>query len=65
MQPKHEHDNKKYKTCGIQYKDCGGCLDYSNIKDVLILYRWLCCNRNYQKKFDENLKIWVHFLTMY
>ena len=30
--------------------------EYTNVKDDLIEYKCLCCNRNYQKKFDENLK---------
>ena len=28
----------------------------TNIKDDLIEYICLCCNKNYQKTFDENLK---------
>ena len=43
---KHEHDNKKCETCGIQYKDCESCLD-------LILYKCLCRNRNYQKNLKK------------
>ena len=53
---KYRHDNKKWKTCGIKYKDCKCCLDYTNVKNDLILYKCLYCNRNYQKKCDENLK---------
>ena len=30
----------------------------TNIKDDLIEYNCLCCNKNYQKTFDENLKKW-------
>ena len=30
--------------------------EYTNIKVDLIEYKCLCCNKNYQKKFDENLK---------
>ena len=30
--------------------------EYKNVKDDLIEYKCLCCNRDYQKKFDENLK---------
>ena len=36
------------------------CLEYTNIKDDLIEYKCLCCNKNYQKKkkkkIGENLK---------
>ena len=28
----------------------------TNIKDDLIEYNCLCCDKNYQKTFDENLK---------
>ena len=37
--------------------------EYTNVKDDLIEYKCLCCNRNYQKKFDENLK--KHFFKTY
>ena len=30
--------------------------EYTNFKDVLIEFKCLCCNKNYQKRFDENLK---------
>ena len=39
---KHEHDNRKCEMCGINYKDCECCLEYTNIKDDLILYKCLC-----------------------
>ena len=48
---KYGHDNKKYETFGIKYKEC--C---RNVKDDLIECKCLCCNKNYQRKFDENLK---------
>ena len=31
-------------------------LEYINSKDHLIEYKSLCCNKNYQRKFDEKLK---------
>ena len=31
-------------------------LEYSNLKDDLIEYKCLCCNKQYQLKFDEKLK---------
>ena len=53
---KHRHDNKKCETCGIQYKSCECCLEYTNIKNDLIEYKCVFCNKNYQKKkFDQNL----------
>ena len=53
---KYEYGDKKCKTCGIKYKDCECCLEYASVMDDLIEYKCLCCNKNYQKKFDENLK---------
>ena len=41
---------------GIKYKDCECFFEYTNLKVDLIEYKCLCCNKNYQKKFDENLK---------
>ena len=29
---------------------------HTNLKDDLIEYKCLCCNKNYQHKFDEKLK---------
>ena len=29
---------------------------YTNVKGDLIINKCLCCNRNYQKRFDEDLK---------
>ena len=40
----------------IKYKDCEWCLKYINAKEDLIEYKCLCCNKTYQKRFDENLK---------
>ena len=52
---KNLHDNKKCETYGIKYKDCACFLEYTNFRDSLIEYKCLCCNKNYQNKFDENL----------
>ena len=41
--------DKKCKYC-----DC--FLEYVNLKDDLIEYKCLCCNKNYQQQFDEKLK---------
>ena len=30
---KQGHDNNKCETCGIKYKDCKCCLEYTNVKD--------------------------------
>ena len=34
------------EACGIKYRDCESCLEYTNLEDYLILYRYLCCNKN-------------------
>ena len=39
-----------------KYKDCECYLEYTNVKDDLTVYKFLCCNGNYQKTFDEDLK---------
>ena len=38
------------------YKYCDCFLEYRNFKDVLIEYKSLRCNKNYQQKFHEKLK---------
>ena len=55
---KHGHEDKKCETCGIKYKHCNWFLEYTNFKDDSIEYKCMCCNKNYQHKFDENLKKW-------
>ena len=52
---KYEHDDKKCESCGIKYKNCDCFLEYKNFKDDLTEYKFLFCNKNYQKKFDKNL----------
>ena len=37
-------------------KHCDCLLEYTNFKDDLIEHKCLCCNKNYQHKFDEKLK---------
>ena len=42
-------------------------LEYTNFKDDLIKYKWLCCSKKYKQKFEEKLKnnflIYINFLT--
>ena len=47
---------QKCEMRGIKYKDCECFLEYTNFKDDLIEYKCSCCNKNYQKEFDGNLK---------
>ena len=46
---------KKCKNCRVKYKYCNSFVEYKNIKDNLTEYKCLCCNKNYQQKFDEKL----------
>ena len=50
------HDDKKCETCGTKYEYYDCLLEYINFKDNLIEYKCLCCNKNYQHKFDEKLE---------
>ena len=47
---------KRCETCGITYETCDYFLEYTNFKDDLIKYKYLCCCKNYQKYFDEKLE---------
>ena len=49
-------NDKKCETGGIKYEVCLCFLEYTYFEDDLIEYKCLCCNKNYQQKFDENLK---------
>ena len=53
---KYENDFKKCVTYGVKYSDCECYLEYTNIKDDLILYKWLCCNGIIKNKFVEKNK---------
>ena len=53
---KYGHDDKKCEICGIRYKKFECFLEYTKFKDNLIKWECLYCNKNYQRKFDENLK---------
>ena len=53
---KYGHDVKKREICGIRYKKFECFLEYTKFKDNLIKWECLYCNKNYQRKFDENLK---------
>ena len=40
----------------IKCKDCYCFFEYESIKDNLIKYKWLSCNKDYSNKLDEKLK---------
>ena len=62
------HEDKKCETWGINFKYCDCFLKYINFKDDLIEEKSLCCNKNYQYKFDGKLTKRVfntyNFVTM-
>ena len=59
---------KKCETDRIKYQYCNCFIEQTNVKDDLIEYKCLCCNKNYQHKFDEKSKepflIHTNVLTM-
>ena len=36
---KYGHDKKKCKKFEIEYKDCDCCLEYTNVKDDLVVHK--------------------------
>ena len=40
----------------INCKDCDCFLEYGSVKNNLIKYKWLSCNKEYSNKLDEKLK---------
>ena len=40
----------------IKCKDCDCFLEYESVKDNLIKYKCLSCNKDYSNKIDEELK---------
>ena len=53
---KYGHDNKTCEACGSKYKSCECFLEYKNLRQNSVKDKCLCCNNNYRKKFDKNLK---------
>ena len=47
---------KNMKICKIKCKYCDGFLEYTNFEDVLLEYKCLLCNKNFQRKANEKLK---------
>ena len=39
---KFGHNDQKCETCGVKYKYCDCFLEYTNFKNNLIDYRYLC-----------------------
>ena len=53
---KHGHHDQECDTYRDQYKYCDCFLECTIFRDELIEFKRLCCNTNYQQKFDEKLK---------
>ena len=47
---------KNCETCKIEYKYCNCFLECRIFKCNLIEYKCLCCNKVYEKMFDEKLR---------
>ena len=47
---------KTIKHAKLNAKYCECCLEYTNVKNNLIECKCFCCNKNYQKQFDQILK---------
>ena len=63
---KNEHGNKTCETRGIKCKDYECLLECTNLKDDFIEYKYLCCNENYNKNFDENQKkLLFNYITIF
>ena len=53
---KYKHDDKKCETCELNISIATVFLNTQILKNVLIEYKCLYCNKNYQQKFEEKLK---------
>ena len=49
-------DNLAEETQKIKCKNCDFFLEYKSVKDNLIKYKCLSCNKSYSNKIDEELK---------
>ena len=49
-------DNIAERTHKVKCKDCACFLEYESVKDNLIKYKCLSCNKDYSNKLDEKFK---------
>ena len=49
-------DNLAERIQKTKCKDCDSFLEYESVKDNLIKYKCLSCNKDYPNKLDEKLK---------
>ena len=53
---KYRQDDKKHEAFRIRNEYCDCFLEYTNLKDDLIEYKYSFCKKNHLRKFDENLR---------
>ena len=53
---KYRQDDKKHEAWRIRNEYCDCFLEYTNLKDDLIAYKYSFCKKNHLRKFDENLR---------
>ena len=53
---KHGHDHEKYETCRIKYKHCNCFLEYTNVKDDLGEYKYLCCKNIWKYRWLRKVR---------
>ena len=49
-------DNLRQRIHRIKYKECDFFLEYESVKDIVIKYKRLTCNKDYSNKIDGELK---------
>ena len=57
----YRHDNKNYEMVKLNTNIMSAVLNTQALKNILIVYKCVCCHKIYQKNFDENkfiLKLW-------
>ena len=54
-------DNLAGRIHKFRFKDCGYLLEYESVKDNLIKYKCLSCNKDYSNKLDEESNSRAHF----
>ena len=50
-------DNLEEGIHKIKCKDCDFFLEYENVKENSVKYKYLSCNKDYSNKLGEKLKI--------
>ena len=58
-------DNLAEGIYKVKCKDCDCLLEYESVKDNLIKYKCLCCNKDDSNKIDEKLKKWFKIIFQF